>query len=572
MKKPGTAALLLVLLLVTTFISGVYADDGHGNIIVVSMGDSYSSGEGIEPFYGQYSGSEEKTRNPDWLAHRSMLSWPGRLVFPELGVPLKNVPRGSYNNGVFTPGTWFFVASSGASTDHLTAPQDKKVKRTSAFHSELQKLDAQCGVLYELRARGMYADYITITIGGNDLDFAGIIVSAVLGGDQYGVVYLLPSALDKAWKKYYEGGAREKIRQAYRTIWSANGGKGTILVAGYPRLLDEEGRGLPFSQDEAKIMNEAVSKFNSDLELLVEECRSEGMDIWFIPVEQEFGNKGAYAENALINPVIFGAQNEDLNLYSPVCSYSMHPYEAGAAAYARCVQGFIDESLSGGLRRDIRSSGDPVDPADSLTRLDLDIGFEDNSALSTYDVRMYFDGQYLASLDHGKGYQGTMEVKPGIHTISFQEVGKSAVCGSSTFGVNGPVRFSCAIHARKNEIEITGERTISIRSDDPFPGMFRVNGDLVLEMNISFKRNVASSKYDVELYVDGTFVTTLPHGNDFTGRIGVSKGNHVIMFCMAGDKSIRGTSQISVSSTNSTFSCNIEAKKDQVKVTKEKIK
>lgn len=50
--------------------------------IMVSLGDSYSSGEGIEPFYGQNESVSSKVKNEDWLAHRSQKSWPGLLVLP----------------------------------------------------------------------------------------------------------------------------------------------------------------------------------------------------------------------------------------------------------------------------------------------------------------------------------------------------------------------------------------------------------------------------------------------------------------------------------------------------------
>jgi len=53
-------------------------------VIVVSLGDSYSAGEGIEPFYGQGLAVKEKVTNKDWLAHRSEKSWPGQLTVPGL--------------------------------------------------------------------------------------------------------------------------------------------------------------------------------------------------------------------------------------------------------------------------------------------------------------------------------------------------------------------------------------------------------------------------------------------------------------------------------------------------------
>ena len=56
-KPLAFIATLAFSLNLTTFFQPVNAtadtDDNSKPIIVVSMGDSYSSGEGIEPFYGQ---------------------------------------------------------------------------------------------------------------------------------------------------------------------------------------------------------------------------------------------------------------------------------------------------------------------------------------------------------------------------------------------------------------------------------------------------------------------------------------------------------------------------------------
>ncbi len=56
-------------------------ESGEDPIIVVSLGDSYSSGEGIELFYEQDKTMEDKINSPtqDWLAHRSTKSWASQL-------------------------------------------------------------------------------------------------------------------------------------------------------------------------------------------------------------------------------------------------------------------------------------------------------------------------------------------------------------------------------------------------------------------------------------------------------------------------------------------------------------
>ena len=54
-----------------------------GSGVIVSMGDSYSAGEGIQPFYG--SRYAEGWELKDWLAHRSQSSWSGQLTLPNVG-------------------------------------------------------------------------------------------------------------------------------------------------------------------------------------------------------------------------------------------------------------------------------------------------------------------------------------------------------------------------------------------------------------------------------------------------------------------------------------------------------
>ena len=214
-----------------------------------------------------------------------------------------------------------------------------------------------------------------------------------------------------------------------------------------------------------------------------------------------------------------------------------------------------------------------VRTAEDLIRLDLDIGFEKNTYSSTYDVKMFVDEEFVAVLDHGESYKGSIAVTPGSHTISFQRANKSRINNSRIFVVEEPSRFSCVIHAKMNRIEITGERMEKIDDGDPLPGEgpIYVNGELLLTVKIEFKRNLKWSKYDVDMYVDDQLVATLPHGNDFQGVLGVSEGNHVIMFCKSGDKKINGTTRFSVAG-DATFSCKIVAKDSEVKVSKESIR
>ena len=84
----------------------VKAADVSGKKIVVSLGDSYSSGEGIEPFFGQEKDSADKVKDEDWLAHRSKKAWSSLLK--------------ADGQKMVKDDNWFFVAASGAEVENLT--------------------------------------------------------------------------------------------------------------------------------------------------------------------------------------------------------------------------------------------------------------------------------------------------------------------------------------------------------------------------------------------------------------------------------------------------------------------
>lgn len=105
--KDKLMILAAVCILISLFPVKTYAEEDEADYkIVVSLGDSYSSGEGIEPFYGQDKPISERVKDQDWLAHRSENSWPGRLEFPQ------GVLSDETNKDIY----WFFRATSGAVT------------------------------------------------------------------------------------------------------------------------------------------------------------------------------------------------------------------------------------------------------------------------------------------------------------------------------------------------------------------------------------------------------------------------------------------------------------------------
>jgi len=335
----------LVFLMIPVLLACVSSALAGGASVIVSLGDSYSSGEGIEPFYGQEADMAARCQDPDWLGHRSEKSWPGALTLPAVDGPMRD-HRGE---------NWFFAAVSGASAPDLfllseeetaagmTAVQERKYSRDGV--SGVGRIPPQLDVFDELDAKGLRADYVTVTIGGNDIGFQAILSLSMFGGLSF---YPGETPEEKAaallQDRYAAPGVRAKIKRVYTDIAKRAGSQACIIAAGYPPLLDPEGASRNgFTEDAARILNAASVLLNAEIRDIVEECRSEGINICFVSVAEEFEGHGAYAEDPYLFPVYFGARAQDLRSVMPASSYSMHPNEKGAAVYARCVQQLINE-------------------------------------------------------------------------------------------------------------------------------------------------------------------------------------------------------------------------------------
>ena len=328
--------------------------------VVVSLGDSYSSGEGVEPFYEQdtawsfFSGSNRADRDKaskynDWLAHRSQCSWPGKLVVKNLAgksVTLKDAKGGGEDVD------WYFVASSGAETCHMTGTQNKDVYCWDGI-KKTYSLPAQLDVFDTIEKGSV--DYVTVSIGGNDMGFADILKSAAAESWSTVDPNRFNNELNKIWKEKWPNdddgktvGVHDKLGQVYRDIANEAGDQAKILVVGYPKLISESyslysGR-ISITESEAEAINWNVSSFNNQLKMLVEELREEGLNIYFVSVEDKFSGHEAYSEDPWLNEIILGAQGQDLSQCAEglVSAYSIHPNSKGIEAYREVVQEAID--------------------------------------------------------------------------------------------------------------------------------------------------------------------------------------------------------------------------------------
>ncbi|MBE7024614.1 MAG: VWA domain-containing protein [Ruminococcaceae bacterium] len=322
------ASLLLCVLLLLQLPLSVGAE--KDSKIIVSMGDSFSSGEGIPPFYGQNVPLSAKVLDEDWISHRSQNSWPGQLTLPGVSGEMKD----------HRDENWYFVATSGAKTEHITGSFNKKFDRDGLSGST--NVTPQIAVFDRLREEGKQADYVTLSIGGNDARFSDVVIESIKSTFLVSPS-LLTDKLNAVWNNFYkEGGIRDKLFKTYQDIAAAAGEQAKIIVVGYPTLMEADGKGLPFSKDAATQVNDSVRRFNDEIEAIVNACKASGMRICFVSVEDAFSGHEAYAATPYIRGVELFSQDQDLEEGKP-SAYSMHPNEEGAKQYAACVQAKIDE-------------------------------------------------------------------------------------------------------------------------------------------------------------------------------------------------------------------------------------
>ena len=273
-------ALALVLFAAVFLAPSVACATQDGHPVVVSMGDSYSSGEGVEPFIDQ--GRTDKYNSLDWLAHRSEKGWPGLLKVQ--GQTLNEMPEG-----------WYYVAASGAVTAHIlggahdTDAVGQFTKRWKGWDSVFPEGEGSNTLPCQddqLRALQGSVDYVTLTMGGNDVGF-GDIVGAAATNDLKDVPVVrdlpivsvgnLDAELQAALKKFHEQ-TRFDLIDTYKQIQRNAGSQAHVIVAGYPHLFPADGRSalvkignaslatpsevVGVSADDAGIINSSVDVFD----------------------------------------------------------------------------------------------------------------------------------------------------------------------------------------------------------------------------------------------------------------------------------------------------------------------
>lgn len=260
----------------------------------VAMGDSFSSGEGVEPFDKD---TAVKGKNE---CHRSKYAYP-RLLGSTSGLRLNLGAKG-------------FAACSGATTSAITL----------GYNSEGAQID-------KLTAT---TDLVTMTIGGNNVPFEDF---------AYACVFPNPAARcsGKAYKEAMAGVTKnvtprvEYALGAVRDRLTNLGSDATVLVAGYPHMVPEkwvaDSNGCWwFEPDELTAIRKLTDALNSAVKKQVDKF---GGRFHFVSATEKtspFRGHELCRRMKDKSPEFFN----NVNLKKPK-SYIFHPNKDGQMAYAR---------------------------------------------------------------------------------------------------------------------------------------------------------------------------------------------------------------------------------------------
>ena len=190
----------------------------------VALGDSYSSGEGVEPY------------EPDSAdCHRSAGAYPSLAAHQ---APARAL-------------TYRFIACSGATTDDVNRPETGQVHEVEEL-SEAVRL-------------------VTITIGGNDARFAAMLRRCALGST--------PCTEDNDNEEaFIEQEVRPRLRATYARLRDASAGARTVVLT-YPHIFQTErhcGREPGMQNDEKAWMRDRTDQLD---DIIGDEAPAAGLEV-----------------------------------------------------------------------------------------------------------------------------------------------------------------------------------------------------------------------------------------------------------------------------------------------------
>ncbi len=280
----------------------------------VALGDSYSSGEGVQPY-------EDSTDLATNQCHRSELAYPGQVMVGDNPISVK------LRSQAEDAASWSFVACSGARTFNVKpAAEGGEGQWDEPAQLDSGLVDAE-------------TDLVSITIGGNDAGYGAVIDKC---------------SFDECTDAQFNGmpfpeWVEANVRGVYQDILATSASivqhapNATVAFLGYPKVMPDGNierltcpRLAPYSHAEKDFINDMTLVLNGVLETASTEGGAR-----FVSVTEAFeGHEVCGDGGEWINGPYFANSAEE----SWVEDRSFHPNEAGQSGYAAV----LNEWLRGG--------------------------------------------------------------------------------------------------------------------------------------------------------------------------------------------------------------------------------
>jgi hypothetical protein len=258
----------------------------------VAMGDSFSSGEGLQPYdvnsdYVHAIGNRED-RN---ACHRSQQG-----AYPRM-VTLPGHPKPIAQHAVEGTASFAFIACSGAMTTSITsdAVNNPPTVDDLGGHTDWGQPDQRFGEVAQVDQGWLDVGttHVTLSVGGNDVRFTDVMRGCILSiGSCYADDYYLtrgngevdPQPLKTYEKRVITEMLPRHLQAVYRAI-HAKAANAKIYVLGYPRMFPDNpvtGCSTAISVDTQRFLNTLADMLTITIADAVHDVRREGVDITFV--------------------------------------------------------------------------------------------------------------------------------------------------------------------------------------------------------------------------------------------------------------------------------------------------
>ena len=315
--------------------------------VIVSMGDSFSSGEGArgnrngDPYYPETdnNGTEDRYRN---ACHRSDASWSRKAT-----VSSSTKTIGARADAGDPTIDYHFIACSGAVTADLSSavPGERGSKTRELPQIEQGYLDENTTL-------------VTMTIGGNDIGFSDVVKQCVVAGFLGSPCRELPQlpsgkSLENVTKDKTDA-AEAKILAVLTAVQSA-APNAKIAILGYPPMFSDGVSCVAIKAADQEWLDQAAEHLNASVKAAATSANRAGHPVYFGDTKSAFAGRNICSSTPAINglvPYEEGNGGTPWNGDAPLVDFpwpgenpklgvsqqSFHPNTTGTSLYASVLQ------------------------------------------------------------------------------------------------------------------------------------------------------------------------------------------------------------------------------------------